>query len=192
MPGYAHIAVPIPGEEYYTYNVPERLREGAALGKRVLVPFRNRRLIGFIVGFGDPPPEFKLRDILDVIDDEPLFDEKRLEFLKWISEYYITSLGIVLKTANLGGLGVSVKRTIRLTEEAMSSLSEDRFTEHERQVLTAIDNAGEITSQKLLGLIQNTSNEIQLHDLVFRKDQMKFRIREINFRMRKMKFRLFL
>ena len=160
MSGFAHVALPIPGEEYYTYKVPERLSEGALLGKRVLVPFRNRRLIGFIVGFGTEPTEFKLRDILDVIDEEPLFNEKRLEFLKWIAEYYITSLGIVLKAAHPGGLGASIKRTIRLTEEGSSSLSEDRFTEHERQVLTAIENSGEITSQKLLGLIQNTSNEL--------------------------------
>lgn len=160
MSRFAHVALPIPGEEYYTYKVPERLSEGALLGKRVLVPFRNRRLIGFIVGFGKEPTEFKLRDILDVIDEEPLFNEKRLEFLKWIAEYYITSLGIVLKAAHPGGLGASIKRTIRLTEEGSSSLFQDRFTEHERQVLTAIENSGEITSQKLLGLIQNTSNEL--------------------------------
>jgi primosomal protein N' (replication factor Y) (superfamily II helicase) len=160
MSDYAHVAVPIPGEEYYTYNVPERLKDGAALGKRVLVPFRNRRLIGFIVGFGDTPPEFKLRDILDVLDEEPLFNQRRLEFLRWIADYYITSLGIVLKAAHPGGLGVSVRRQIRITEEGSSALTEDRFTEHERLVLNTIENSGEITSQKLLGLIQNTSNEL--------------------------------
>ena len=160
MSDYAHVAVPIPGEEYYTYKVPERLKDGAALGKRVLVPFRNRRLIGFIVGFGDTPPEFKLRDILDVLDEEPLFNKQRLEFLKWIADYYITSLGIVLKAAHPGGLGISVRRQIRITEEGASALAEDRFTDHERLVLNTIENSGEITSQKLLGLIQNTSNEL--------------------------------
>jgi len=160
MSDYAHVAVPIPGEEYYTYKVPERLKEGAALGKRVLVPFRNRRLIGFIVGFGDAPPEFKLRDILDVLDEEPLFNKQRLEFLKWIADYYITSLGIVLKAAHPGGLGVSVKRKIKLTREGVSARTQDRLTDHERLVLNTIENSGEITSQKLLGLIQNTSNEL--------------------------------
>ena len=92
-----HVAVPIPGEALYSYSVPAHLREGIASAKRVLVPFRNRRTIGFIVGPGEPPPGIELRDMLDIIDDEPLFDEKRLEFLKWAADYYMTSLGIVLK-----------------------------------------------------------------------------------------------
>ena len=62
------VAIPIPGEEYYSYKVPEHLKEGIKLGKRVLVPFRNRKSIGFIVGYGDPPPDIKLRDIIDIID----------------------------------------------------------------------------------------------------------------------------
>ena len=160
MSEYTHVAVPIPGEEYYTYSLPERLKEGIELGKRVLVPFRNRRMIGFIVGFTDAAPEFKLRDVLDILDEEPLFNERRLEFLKWVSEYYITSLGIVLKAAHPGGLGVSVKRMIRLTDEGSAALLQERFTEHERHVLSTIENSGEITSQRLFNLIRNTSNEL--------------------------------
>ena len=154
------VAIPIPGEEYYSYSVPEHLREGIKLGKRVLVPFRNRKSIGFIVGIGDPPPDIKLRDILDIIDEEPLFDEKRLEFLKWISNYYICSLGIVLKAAHPGGLGVSLKRLIKITENGVHSLNQERLTDHEALVLNTIYNSHEITSQKLLNLVENTSNEL--------------------------------
>lgn len=154
------VAVPIPGDEYYSYTVPEHLKEGIKLGKRVLVPFRNRKSIGFIVGFGDPPLDIKLKDISDIIDEEPLFDEKRLEFLKWVSNYYIASLGIVLKAAHPGGLGVSLKRIITITENGVNALNTERLTSHESLVLNTINNFGEITSQKLLSLVDNTSNEL--------------------------------
>jgi len=154
------VAIPIPGEEHYSYKVPEHLKEGIKLGKRVLVPFRNRKSIGFIVGYGDPPPDIKLRDIIDIIDEEPLFDSRRLDFLKWVSTYYLTSLGIVLKAAHPGGLGVSLKRLISITENGTEALDAKRLTSHETLVLNTIYNFGEITSQKLLNLVENTSNEL--------------------------------
>ncbi|MEQ9619638.1 MAG: primosomal protein N' [Deltaproteobacteria bacterium] len=154
------VAVPIPGEEFYHYKLPLHLREGAALGKRVLVPFRNRRSIGFIVGTGEPPPDLELREVLDILDEEPLFDEKRLEFLKWVARYYISSLGIVLKAAHPGGLGVSLKRVMRITGNGKKALLKDTLTGHEGLVLKTILNSGEITSQRLLNLVENTSNEL--------------------------------
>lgn len=155
-----HVAVPIPGEGLYSYSVPAHLREGIALGKRVLVPFRNRRTIGFIVGLGEPPPDIELKDVLDIVDDEPLFDIKRLEFLKWVADYYMTSLGIVLKAAHPGGLGVSLKRLIKITDGGKKSLEDGRLTEHEILVLKTVLNSGEISSQKLLSLVDNTSAEL--------------------------------
>lgn len=154
------VAVPIPGDEYYSYTVPEHLKDGIVLGKRVLVPFRNRKSIGFVVGLGDPPADIKLKDIIDIIDEEPLFDQRRLEFLKWVSNYYIASLGIVLKAAHPGGLGVSLKRLITITENGINALNADRLTSHESLVLNTVCNSGEITSQKLLNLVENTSNEL--------------------------------
>ncbi|MFI5323973.1 MAG: primosomal protein N' [Thermodesulfobacteriota bacterium] len=155
-----HVAVPIPGEGLYSYSVPAHLREGIALGKRVLVPFRNRRTIGFIVGSGQPPPDIELRDALDIIDDEPLFDNKRLEFLKWVADYYMTSLGIVLKAAHPGGLGVSLKQLIKITDNGRRAVDQGRFTAHELLVLRTILNSGEISSQKLQSLVENTSSEL--------------------------------
>ncbi len=166
------VSVPIPGEEFYHYGVPAHLREGAALGKRVLVPFRNRRSIGFIVGFDEPPPDLKLKDVLDVIDEEPLFNEKRLEFLRWVADYYISSPGIVLKAAHPGGLGISLKRVIRITENGVRALDAGRLTGHEQLVLKTVLNSGEITSQKLQSLVENTSNE--LLNSMRRRDLVEF------------------
>jgi primosomal protein N' (replication factor Y) len=160
MSDTVQVAIPMPGEALYTYSVPSHLKEGAALGKRVLVPFRNRKTIGFIVGAGEPPPEVELRDVLDIIDDEPLFNEKRLGFLKWAADYYMTSLGIILKAAHPGGLGTSVKRMIKITDGGTKALDRGRLTSQESIVLKTVLKSCEISSQKLLSLVENTSAEL--------------------------------
>lgn len=78
------VAVPIQKGETFYYSVPPHLQDGIQIGKRVLVPFKSRRALGFTVGFGKPPEGLTLREIIDIVDEEPLFDEKRLEFLNWI------------------------------------------------------------------------------------------------------------
>ena len=55
---------------------------------------------------------------------------------------------------------MSLKRLISLTENGMKALDAKRLTSHETLVLNTIYNFGEITSQKLLNLVENTSNEL--------------------------------
>lgn len=162
--GVIEVAVPIPNEETFCYSVPPHLKDGVEIGKRVLVPFKNRKSLGFIVGFGKPPDGISLREIIDIVDEEPLFDEKRLEFLKWISRYYLISPGIVLKAAHPGGLGTSLKRVLRITKNGTNLLEKGRVDGLERHVLKTLSVSGEITFTKLFNLIEDVKYEL-LHSL---------------------------
>ncbi len=97
----AEISIPIPDNKIYSYEIPPNLRESIEIGKRVVVPFKNRDVLGFIVNISRPPMGITLKKIKDIVDEEILFDKGRLEFYKWISKYYITPLGLVLKAAHL-------------------------------------------------------------------------------------------
>ena len=55
------VAIPIPNEETFYYSVPLRIKDVVEIGKRVLVPFKNRKALGFIVGFGKPPEGIALK-----------------------------------------------------------------------------------------------------------------------------------
>ena len=136
------------------YSVPKRLEGEAAVGKRVMIPLGNRRAIGFITGFSPPPKDVRLRDIVDVIDDEPLFDEKRLEFFKWISNYYICPLGAVIKAAHPSGLGsMRVKRKASLTGEGRAALEKGRLAGAEGAALRALAE-GAMTLEKLFEVVE--------------------------------------
>lgn len=77
-------------------------------GVRVLVPFgRNKTYIGLVVGvFEKKETEYKLKSILEVIDKEPIVTESQLRLWNWIAEYYMSSVGDVMKAALPSGMKI--------------------------------------------------------------------------------------
>ncbi len=113
---FAEIHFALPLSRGYTYRVPESLDALAQIGCRALVPLGKRVATGFIVRRTDKidfAPE-KLRDILDVLDASPLFDESRLKLAEWIAGYYLCSLGEVLRTMLPPGLEKESHQYVKL------------------------------------------------------------------------------
>lgn len=115
MKKFAEIAVALPVEAAFTYGVPEELRLEAKLGKRVLVPFGNRTITGYILGLSSSPPQDVaiVKPIIDILDSVPIFDEKRLKFLKWVSSYYFAPLGEVLSLMHPGSANIKSARVLK-------------------------------------------------------------------------------
>ncbi len=103
---YASLALPLPLNALFTYRVPPDLAALAETGRRALAPFGPRLLTGFIVGIsgdpGDLAPE-RIKDIQDIPDDERVFDSPMLELASWVADYYLSSVGEVLKAAMPSG-----------------------------------------------------------------------------------------
>ncbi|KAA0229852.1 primosomal protein N' [candidate division KSB1 bacterium] len=113
---YAEIHFALPLSRGYTYRVPESLDHLALVGSRALVPLGKRVATGFIAcrkAEIDFPTE-KLKDVLDILDETPLFDETRMDLAKWVAEYYLASLGEVLRTMLPPGLEKESKQFVRL------------------------------------------------------------------------------
>lgn len=90
----AHIALPVPLYQLYDY----RLTQPAEVGMRVKVPFGKRDAIGVIVSIDqqtDVPIEC-LKDISEIIDNEPLFTPAVWQLLKWAVSYYHFPIGEVI------------------------------------------------------------------------------------------------
>ena len=154
------VALPIHSEQLFEYSVPRRFPEGVATGKRVFVPFGNRKAIGYVVGHeAERKVDFELKDIIDILDESPLFDEKRLDFFRRVSEYYMAPLGVVLKFAHPLGLGKSVGKTVRITEEGKNRLQQRGLDDLEKKVLETLLLEEELVSEKLLELSGKASLE---------------------------------
>ncbi|MDD3048920.1 MAG: primosomal protein N' [Bacilli bacterium] len=80
--------------QLFSYMVPASLQDKIKVGIRVLVPFNNKPLEGFVLEIQKEPTkqEYKLKEILNVIDDEPVLNAEMIELGKYMSEAYLCSL----------------------------------------------------------------------------------------------------
>ncbi len=165
MDHIVQISLPIPKDANYSYRVPKHLVSSVDIGVRVFVPLGGRKIIGFVVGFGEEPQGVELKDIIDVLDDEPLFDKKRLEFFRWISNYYFCPLGLVLKAAHPGVLSSGIKRRVFITNCGKKRLCSTSGSSLEKKILKILELKPGITIEKLLSL----SDDLKLADVLLLK-----------------------
>lgn len=96
---YVKVALPIPLRKVFDYRVPHELREKIEPGKRVLVPFRNQEMIGFIVDSYENDLQEEIKEIKNVMDEKSIINEKILNLCGFISEEYFLPMGQLLRMA---------------------------------------------------------------------------------------------
>jgi len=95
---YGDVALPVPVDRPFTYEFPSNLQPHARVGCRVWVPFGKRRLTGVVLRLHNETPEQETREVLRLLDAEPVLDSELLKLGQWIAEYYCAPLGEVLKS----------------------------------------------------------------------------------------------
>lgn len=120
MPEFCDVALPVPLDMVFTYRVPADA--APIVGGRVLVPFRQQRMTGIVVELHERKPAIITKNIISVLDPEPVLDELLLRLARWIADYYLAPLGEVCRT--MLPLMAEFKRTIgyRITDHGQSAL----------------------------------------------------------------------
>ena len=104
LPLYCDAAMPVPLDKIFTYSLPETLRHRVQTGCRIIAPFGPRKLAGVVLSTHSTKPEYKTRDVLRLLDEDPALTPELIELGRWISDYYCTPIGEVFKsTLPLGG-----------------------------------------------------------------------------------------
>ena len=93
MPEFCDVALPVPLDTAFTYHLSGEVEP--VVGGRVLVPFRQQRMSGIVVGVHDRKPSVKTKDVLTVLDTTRVLDDQLLRLGKWIADYYLAPLGEV-------------------------------------------------------------------------------------------------
>lgn len=120
----ARVAVAAPLPKALCYRIPESLLKQARVGARLRVPLGRRQVVGYLLGFTDQPIA-RLKDVLEVLDHEPLFHESMVEFFEWAADYYCHPIGEVIRTALPAGLSGSGPGPKILSERFFTLLSEN-------------------------------------------------------------------
>jgi primosomal protein N' (replication factor Y) len=115
---WVEVILPLALPKTYTYSVPEKLIKKLQIGSRAEVVFgKNKKYAGIIKSISNEKPSYETKDILSVIDDEPVIYTKQLQLWKWISEYYMCSEGEVMAAALPTHLKLSSEAILIFNEE---------------------------------------------------------------------------
>ncbi len=91
---YLEVALPVPLRSAFTYAVPDSFNGEELVGRRVLVPFRNRPMVGVGLALAQQAPETKrIKEIAELLDPLPALPPKLIELGHWISRYYLAPIG---------------------------------------------------------------------------------------------------
>ena len=130
-------------DQAFTYSLPLTLRHRVKAGCRVIVPFGKRKLTGVVLERHDQKPEMETREVLRLIDAEPVVDGELLKLARWIANYYCAPLGEVLRSMLPLAFDVRAGKTYALTDsgrDAARQLALDAAPEDPaRQILLALE-----------------------------------------------------
>jgi primosomal protein N' (replication factor Y) len=116
---FADIILPLAVKGLFTYAVPDELCDKINPGSRVLVQFGSRKLYsGIVFRIHDKRPSgIRTKIVEKILDSHPLVNGIQLNFWHWISEYYMCSIGEVMKAALPSDLCLEGVTTLPLTEK---------------------------------------------------------------------------
>ena len=195
------VALPIPLPRTFTYRAAGGMiapggssATGAiAPGTRVRVPFSGRKMVGWIVGETVGPTEktlTRLKDVEKVLEDVPSVPPDLLALCRWISEYYVTPLGVVIRAALPAALSdnartappARTRRVLRLTKELASLQQRDEIfgrAQRQRECYEVVEATGghadvtHLTEQ--LGFSASVVNELVKKELAVIEEQRVLR-----------------
>lgn len=150
MPIFVDVILPLPLPGTFTYSVPDDIVDSVFRGSRVLVQFGRKKVYTAIVlAIHENPPEgYAVKDILQVLDKDPIVVYPQTKLWQWISEYYLCTLGDVYKSAVPAGLKIESETYVGLNND-YEPAEPVKLTERQSYVVAALQNVDRISIKEL-------------------------------------------
>jgi primosomal protein N' (replication factor Y) len=101
MQYFIDIIIPIPLQKLFTYSITIAEANFLKIGMRVAVPFGKSKIYTGIVYaiHSEAPTVYEAKEIHQILDEGPIVNEKQLQLWQWIANYYMCTLGDVMRAA---------------------------------------------------------------------------------------------
>ena len=146
---YLEIILNLPIDKGFTYSYipPENEKPELVpqIGKRAEIMFGNKKTEGFIIGIFNELPQnldfdpAKIRPIKRIIDKEPLFGTELIEIARWLSRYYLCTLGEAVFSMIPSGRRETSAASFGFEEE-VSGFKKNELSEEQKKCVEDIIN----------------------------------------------------
>ena len=147
---YIDVILPLPIKGTFTYTSFASVK----VGQRVIVQFGIRKLYSAIVCrvHNNCPLDYKAKELLAIIDEQPIVNIKQLEFWYWLSDYYMCNLGDIMNAALPSSFKLASESKIIVHPDFDGDL--DHLKENEISLMNALIHQEELKISEVSKLIE--------------------------------------
>ena len=164
---YVDVIVPLPLSATFTYIVPDEWANTVRIGMRVVVPFGKKKMYTAIICLihSNAPVLYEAKEIICLLDNEPILRFPQLKFWEWMSDYYQSAIGDVYQAAVPAVLKLESETQVRINPDYES---EHPLTEKEYKLLDALSD-GKIRNVSELNKITEMHNTLPVLKMLIEK-----------------------
>ncbi len=168
---YAAIIIPLSLPTTYTWAIPLHLTDKVQVGIRVEVQLKNKKYAGIIKTlFTEKPATFKPKEILSIIDDEPIIHPNQIQLWCWIADYYMCNDGDVMQAAVPANLKLNSETILIWNDDNDYDLNDaSLFSDNEYLIAEALEIKKELKLSEVHQLLNTTNVYLVIKKLLEKK-----------------------
>ncbi|QIE60796.1 primosomal protein N' [Rasiella rasia] len=165
---FIDVILPIPLKQSFTYSVNKDEAFFLQPGMRVAVPFGKSKIYTGIVYkiHSNDPPSYETKSIDQILDEAPIITQIQLKHWEWMANYYMCTLGEVVKAALPSAYLLESETIIKLNTE--TTASESTFTDDEFLVHEALMNQSSLHINDVRSILDR-KNVVSVTKTLFEK-----------------------
>ena len=166
-------------DQTYTYSVPANLQNEIEIGKRVLVPFNNQKLEGFILDIKNEV-DFKTKDIISVIDENPVLNDELIELGNYISKKTIVNKITAYQTMLPAAL--KAKKNTKINKKYISVLelvdkNYESKNENQLKILELFKNNNQVLKKVCTDISLSSTNTLLKNNILKETKVEEYRLK---------------
>jgi len=154
---YIDVILPIPLPKQFTYGISEAEAGFLKPGMRVSVPFGKSKIYTALVFsiHTNKPLVYDAKDIHQILDEIPIVTQNQLIHWQWISDYYMCTLGDVMRAA-LPSAFILESETI-ISRNTATIISDLDLKDDEFLIYEALQHQSSLKIQDVISILDNKS-----------------------------------
>ena len=166
-------------DRIFDYIIPRELESKIKTGKRVLVPFGSRSLLGFVLEIKQVSDVNNLKEIYDVIDDEVILNKELLELGQYLHKTTLASLISCYQVMLPKALKASIKSNVNKKYRKvyyLNDFSNKKITEKQQEVIDLFKDKDKLNRDELKAVSLSILNTLVKKDILRVEEEEVYRL----------------
>ncbi|MEH6536601.1 MAG: primosomal protein N' [Psychroserpens sp.] len=153
MQHFINVILPIPLEKSFTYAITQAEADFLKPGIRVSVPFGKTKIYTALVVeiHNNPPQVYEAKDIHQILDETPIVTQHQLQHWKWMSSYYMCTLGEVMRASLPSAFILESETIISKNDDVV--INDEDLKDDEFIVYEALHHQSSLKIQDLMSIL---------------------------------------